>query len=677
MISAVSAIACTAVFAAYGLFALALALRAGRTPSTLGLFAAGIATSLWAASNAVTLEWTVPDRLAPTLAAIRDGLWPVAALALSYRLAGQHRAWRLLAAGTALAVVLHVVFTAGALSFGKFLGVIVDPALTGVILTVLGVVILENLVRNCPAGEMWSIKHFAIALACLLGFQILRAFPEFLTHKPEAALEAASPVVYLVILPLLTVSAIRIRSLQLRVHTSRKFVFHTAAIVSMGVLLQGAAVAAFYVRSFGGDNATVLAVLFIFASFVLIVTAAASASLRSRLRTFINENFFSYKYDYRVEWDRFNRSLASQPGQKTAERVLRTLLEILDSTGGALWARRDSWRQFQPVARSAFSGELPPINDSDPLLKALQGAETACLVLDDNDATEGWKARFQNGWLVIPLPYQGSIAGFAVIAKPRAPRTLDWEDFNLVKLVAAQLAVYLVQEEIAEALADARQLADFNRRSAFIIHDLKNTAGQMALLAANAEKFGQDPDFRTDMIETLQHSAGKLRQLLDHLQSTDSVPSPHRSGAVCLDALLAKFTSEKQRLGIPLTCEISKTDASVPDPETLRTVMEHVISNAIEASPPGTPIDIRAGTDGGGIRIAIADKGEGMTPEFIANELFRPMHSTKASGLGIGAWQARELIRALGGDIQVDSRVGQGTTITLLVPASGKTAAIP
>ena len=53
---------------------------------------------------------------------------------------------------------------------------------------------------------------------------------------------------------------------------------------------------------------------------------------------------------------------------------------------------------------------------------------------------------------------------------------------------------------------------------------------------------------------------------------------------------------------------------------------------------------------------------------FVAEELFRPLRSTKDGGFGIGAYQARELMRDLGGDILVKSKIGEGTRVTLTLP---------
>ena len=70
----------------------------------------------------------------------------------------------------------------------------------------------------------------------------------------------------------------------------------------------------------------------------------------------------------------------------------------------------------------------------------------------------------------------------------------------------------------------------------------------------------------------------------------------------------------------------------------------------------------------GCIRLRVADLGPGMSEDFIAHELFRPLHTTKKSGMGVGAYQARTILRELGGDLEVESRVGEGTIVTLIVP---------
>src|SRR5437868_15313957 len=112
---------------------------------------------------------------------------------------------------------------------------------------------------------------------------------------------------------------------------------------------------------------------------------------------------------------------------------------------------------------------------------------------------------------------RSTVAGFAILNQPRATKPLDWEDQSLLRLVAMQLAAYLVQEETAQSLADARQLEDFNKRFAFVVHDIKNTIGQLRLLVSNITKFGDVKEFRDDMVITLGNSVERLEGMLKSL----------------------------------------------------------------------------------------------------------------------------------------------------------------
>jgi signal transduction histidine kinase len=70
------------------------------------------------------------------------------------------------------------------------------------------------------------------------------------------------------------------------------------------------------------------------------------------------------------------------------------------------------------------------------------------------------------------------------------------------------------------------------------------------------------------------------------------------------------------------------------------------------------------------VAITITDKGVGMDADFVRNRLFQPFASTKPGGFGIGAFEARSLVTAMGGRISVDSRLGRGTTFTIHLAAA-------
>jgi signal transduction histidine kinase len=109
------------------------------------------------------------------------------------------------------------------------------------------------------------------------------------------------------------------------------------------------------------------------------------------------------------------------------------------------------------------------------------------------------------------------------------------------------------------------------------------------------------------------------------------------------------------------------------DQEQFIMVLTHLIRNAQDATPSEGNISVAVRQEDGKVAIDITDTGEGMTPEFIRDRLFRPFDSTKGvQGMGIGAYQAREFTRRYGGQLRVNSDVSQGTTMTLTLPLNSR-----
>ena len=114
-------------------------------------------------------------------------------------------------------------------------------------------------------------------------------------------------------------------------------------------------------------------------------------------------------------------------------------------------------------------------------------------------------------------------------------------------------------------------------------------------------------------------------------------------------------------------------DASVwaeADGPALEQAVGHLVQNAVEACSPSVPVTVRVDAGDSAVTIVISDKGVGMDSDFLRNRLFQPFASSKPAGFGIGAFEARSLIVAMGGKLGVDSSPGQGTAFTITLPAS-------
>jgi signal transduction histidine kinase len=173
------------------------------------------------------------------------------------------------------------------------------------------------------------------------------------------------------------------------------------------------------------------------------------------------------------------------------------------------------------------------------------------------------------------------------------------------------------------------------------------------------------------MVATLKSSVGKMNELLARL-------APQASGRVqrvepqsLRPILTAAIASKRRDRDVSLLGDASI--GALVDANALEQAVGHLLQNALDASS-GEPVLVRVASDSGGVSITVTDKGVGMDGDFIRNRLFQPFASTKPGGFGIGAFEARSLITAMGGRISVDSRPGRGTTFTILLPAAAAAA---
>ena len=104
------------------------------------------------------------------------------------------------------------------------------------------------------------------------------------------------------------------------------------------------------------------------------------------------------------------------------------------------------------------------------------------------------------------------------------------------------------------------------------------------------------------------------------------------------------------------------------DRERLERTIGHLLQNAIEATPPDGSVLIILGEIGGKALIQVKDTGRGMNKDFIRETLFQPFETTKTTGMGIGAYETKQYVTELGGEIDVESEVGRGSVFRIYLP---------
>jgi putative PEP-CTERM system histidine kinase len=677
----------------------------GRSQGIRLVVACGV-TAAWAALMAASADMSEPPAYALAFAeCVRDGAW-------IFVLAG-------LAASAGVARTLSRTLNAGWIVGAAYLLVapslsraghsIVQPGValvgTGFALSLGGLMLLEQVYRNSRGEGRFALKYLAIALGTMWAYDLFLYSQAQLLHSLDAETWNARGFVVTLTVPLIAIAARRNPQWSLDIFVSRQVVFYTTTLLAVGAYLLLMAFGGYAIRLYGGTWGAAMQLVFFVGAGIVLLALLASGGLRRRLRVFLSKHFYRNKYDYRVEWLRFIETLSvTEEGANTQETSVRAIAEIFGSPGGVLYLRRDADERFEAQAawpRACVDlAKCPPIPVAHDLPTFMSRRQW---VVDLQEHASGpdlydnivLPAPFDAPGphrIILPLLHGPALLGFMALEAPPPPFNPNYEDRDLLKTVGRHVATHLAQHEADRRLAENRQFEAYHRLTAFVMHDLKNLAAQLALIVTNAERHKRNPEFVDDAIATIANSTARMQRLIEQLQRREVQGVSQRVALAEVARRAAEHCSVRQPVPVLLP---EAADVQVEcDPERLAVIVEHVIRNAQDATPEGgsvtlsvgfggaaSPGDGIVGTEGAAIGetnnllrvphavLTVSDTGSGMTREFIQERLFRPFDTTKGSkGMGIGAYQVREYVQSLGGRVVVESERGRGTHFTLLLP---------
>jgi putative PEP-CTERM system histidine kinase len=538
------------------------------------------------------------------------------------------------------------------------------------------VVLVHNLYTGTAPEARWGLNLPMAALAAMWTYDLNLYTIGYISTTEQLDLLAMRGAGMVGLAPVFAMASRR--NSNWRIRLSRSVTFQSVSLMAIGAYLLTMIVLATTIQLVGGDYARLAQITLIFAMSLVALIVMPSGKFRAWLNVIIAKNFFQHRYDYRSEWMRFADTIGfpSQDAAPFHERVIKSIADIFDSPGGLLLTRDEESRLVLQARWNWPTADVPTYAGNSQTIPFFESTGHILLMDDVRDgideradprAIPQWLFDENRAWAIVPLVHFGQLTGIAVLARPPLKRSLDWEDLDMMRVVGRQLASYLAEAVSQQALAESRQFEQFNRRFAFVMHDIKNLVSQLSILSRNAEKHASNPEWQADMVETLKSSVDKMNDLLKRL-------SQHSQSR---NAKIEEFDVEKglmsvihsKRLVYPIDADLSPGLVALADAGRVETILNHLLQNAIDATEDGSPIRISASRQGNEIAIRVSDAGCGMSETFVANQLFKPFESTKEGGFGIGAYEARALAQSLGGNLRVDSRLGKGTRMTLLLPA--------
>lgn len=275
--------------------------------------------------------------------------------------------------------------------------------------------------------------------------------------------------------------------------------------------------------------------------------------------------------------------------------------------------------------------------------------------------------------MIVPLWARGRALGAISLVSAESGRRYAAADLAMAEELGRLVGVAF---ENARLYQDAqRAIRARDEVLAVVSHDLKNPLEAVMLSAALLLRTGESPRVLR-YAETVQRSASRMDRLIRELLDLSSIdagrfrvePRPERIHDVVEEALavLAPLANEKD---VALRAEGPDDEDPVPlDRERILQVLSNVVGNAVQFSPRGGAVEVRTSLAPNRARIEVTDDGPGIAGEDLPHvfDRFWKSHSRRGTGLGLAI--ARGIVEAHGGQIWVESRVGEGSTFVFTLP---------
>lgn len=660
----------------FGMHALAVWRRDGIAVPKAPFVAMLALTSAWALALAGLDHREIATRLAET--ARQLGL-----LVFMLTLLGAARRRRGARSVVALHGIIGTVLLAGAVLAitGSHAGSMIDvrayeeAGLALRMMAAAGALVLVRHLQVTDEVRMRGGARFAIlALGAMWGFDLLLSAGQWVAGAWPTSLALAQGLALIALLPILEIAT---RTGTAAVRLSRTIAFQALSVVAIALYVALGGFVTGLIDQFGGEQARIAQTAFVFGSAAALLTIGSTPWLRALAKVLVAKHLFAHRYDYRREWLRFTDTLGS-PGADAPsleQRVVQAMADLTDSPAGLLLARRaetlepaTGWKWTSSPEQASDGALAGRLQQSGRIIE-LDAIRTGDAPDEERAAVPGWIVAIPEAWAIVPLVHLGRMEGAIVLGRPPVDRALDWEDFDLLGAAGRQVASYLAEDRARAALVEGERFDEFNRRFAFILHDLKNLVSQMTLVARNAERHADNPEFRADMISTLKDSSDRMTALLARLSGRAGHPMSAEIEPIAL-LPLAERIARARRAQHSVEIDGDASAIALADVSALGTLIDHLVQNAIEASSPEQPITIRVSRHGDAAVIEVEDRGDGMSPAFVRDYLFKPFHSSKPNGFGIGAYEARRLAEAMAGTLSVTSGEGEGTRFRITLPAA-------
>lgn len=576
------------------------------------------------------------------------------------------------------------------------------------LMVVSAVLIITNVewtFRAAVGTARWKIKYAVLGVALLFGVRVYSSSQVILYSANNVQLIVLNSSALALGCLLLSVWAWRSRAAEVDLYPSNAALHKSLTVLVAGAYLIVVGALAKLIATLGGDEAFPLKALLILVALVGLAMLYLSDRVAQAIRHFVSRHLKRPSHDYRAVWATLTqRTTAVVDRQEFAQVAVKVMSETFEALSVSLWLVDSSRNKLTLAGSTALeptsAGQSALPDEILPELARLFAAGPQPIDLECTD--EPWCQALRGSNPIIfskgghrhclPLISRGEVLGLIVLGDRVRGMLFSTEDLELLKCLGDQIAAGVCNLSLSERLLNAKEMEAFQLMSAFLVHDLKNTASALSLTLRNLPVHFENPAFREDALRTLAKSVGRVNELIGRLTSLReklelklASADLNQVVATALEAAgMGESRNQKTEISnqFPLSAfpisafpdditvvrQLQPLPAFPMDRRQVESVVVNLLLNAKEALGNRGVIRVETSRENGWALLVVADTGCGMTPEFLSGSLFKPFKTTKRNGLGIGMFQVKAIVEAHGGKIAAQSQPGQGTTFRVWLP---------
>ncbi len=242
-------------------------------------------------------------------------------------------------------------------------------------------------------------------------------------------------------------------------------------------------------------------------------------------------------------------------------------------------------------------------------------------------------------------------------------------DAEIASLVAEYNRMLAELEKSAVKLAQTERESAWKEMAKQVAHEIKNPLTPMRLNVQRLQAQGAklSPERLDELCEAMLHQIDALGGIADAFSRFATMPKLHKE-KFAVQQLIQRVTALYPQHQIEFVCDNPNATIEVDKDQMVR-VMNNLLTNAFQAIPEGIKpeVKVQVENDEDKVLIRVSDNGQGIEQEQLA-KVFEPRFTTKTSGMGLGLSMVKNIIEGFDGEIQLQSKWGQGSTFTIVLP---------